>query len=199
MLRFHSPAHQTGRADFPHPAFRLASLANTRWLCSLSVVTPTTLPSSMASKVLSVTAQPLVELIGKANLQAVGLFQELARSQAPFLDRHYPASSVLRACPPPQTTWPAPHGVPVESHDLSSLGLPGGGVDSSYTHAIASTPAGPVETCRSLLDQRRPSPSVWQVGSRIARFEDCSAFTHVMACMFADSQKEPFPRVLQSE
>ncbi len=55
---FPPPAHQTGRADFPHPAFRLASLANTRWLCSISVVTPTTLPSSMANKVLSVTAQP---------------------------------------------------------------------------------------------------------------------------------------------
>ena len=65
-------------------------------------MTPTTLPSSMTSKVLSVTAQPLMELIGKANLQAVSLFQELARSQAPFLGRHYPASSVLQACPPPQ-------------------------------------------------------------------------------------------------
>ena len=72
-------------------------------------------------------------------------------------------------------------------------------VDSSFTHAIASTPAGPVEPCRSLLDQRRPSPSVRQVGSRIARFEVCSAFTHVMACVLADSLKEPFPRVLQSK
>ncbi len=72
-------------------------------------------------------------------------------------------------------------------------------VDSSYTHAIAITPAGPVETCRSLLDGRRPSPSVRQVGSRIARFEDGSAFTHVMACVFADSLKEPFPKVLQTK
>ena len=71
-------------------------------------------------------------------------------------------------------------------------------VDSSFTHAIATTPAGPVESCRSLLDQRRPSPSVGQVGSRIARFEVFSAFTHVMACVLADSLKEPFPRVLQS-
>ena len=30
-------------------------------------------------------------------------------------------------------------------------------VDSSCTHAIAITLAGPVEPCRSLLDQRRPS------------------------------------------
>jgi hypothetical protein len=72
-------------------------------------------------------------------------------------------------------------------------------VDSPCTHAIATTPAGPVERRRSLLDQRRPSPSVRQVGSRIARFEVCSAFTHVMACMLADSLKEPFPGVLQSK
>ena len=65
-----------------------------------------------------------MELIGRANLQTVGLFQEHARSQAPFLDRHCPASAVIRACPPPQTAQPAPHGVLVESHDLSPLGLP---------------------------------------------------------------------------
>ena len=72
-------------------------------------------------------------------------------------------------------------------------------VDSSFTHAIATTPARLVESCRSLLDQRRPSPSVLQVGSRIARFEVFSAFTHVMACVFADSLKETFPRVLQTK
>jgi hypothetical protein len=115
----------------------------------VSVVTPNTLPSSLTSKVLSVTAQSLMELIGKANLRTVGLFQERARSQAPFLHRHYPASSVLRACPPPNALRPMPRGVPVESHDLSALGLPVLPVDSSFTHAIANTPAGPVEPYRS--------------------------------------------------
>ena len=33
MLRFHTPAHRTVRADFSHTALRLASLASTRWLC----------------------------------------------------------------------------------------------------------------------------------------------------------------------
>ena len=69
--------------------------------------------------------------------------------------------------------------------------------DSPSLHAIASTPAGPVEPCRSSLDQRRPSPSDRQVGSRIARFEVCSAFTRVMACRVADSLMEPSPGVLQ--
>jgi hypothetical protein len=56
MLRFHTPAHRTGRADFPHPALRLASFTSTRRLCLISVVTPKTSPSSLAGKVLSVTA-----------------------------------------------------------------------------------------------------------------------------------------------
>ena len=65
-----------------------------------------------------------MELIGRANLRTVGLFQKRATSQAPFLHQRYPASTVLRACPPPHTAEPAPHGVLVESHDLSSLGFP---------------------------------------------------------------------------
>jgi hypothetical protein len=31
MLRFHTPAHRTVRADFSHTALRLASPASTRW------------------------------------------------------------------------------------------------------------------------------------------------------------------------
>jgi hypothetical protein len=147
---FPPPAHRTVRADFPHTALRLASLGSTRWLGLASGVTPMTSPSSLTSRVLSVTGQSSMELIGKANLRTLGLFQERAKSQAPFLHRHYPASSVLRACPPPQTAQSAPHGVLVESHDLSPLGLPVLPVDSSFTHAIAITPAGPVEIRRSL-------------------------------------------------
>ena len=118
-------------------------------LCLISVVTPKTSQSSLASKVLSVTAESLVELIGRANLRILGLFQERARSQAPFLHRRYPASSVVRTCPSPPTAQPAPHGVLAESHDLPPLGLPVLPVVSSFTHAIATTPAGPVEPCRS--------------------------------------------------
>ena len=121
---FPPPAHRTVRADFPHTALRLASLGSPRWFGLASVVTPMTSPSSPTSRVLSVTAQSSMELIGKANLRTVGLFQERARSQAPFLHRHYPVSSVLRACPPPQTAQSAPHGVLVESHDLSPRGFP---------------------------------------------------------------------------
>jgi hypothetical protein len=86
-----------------------------------------------------------MEFIGKADLRTVGLFQERARSQAPFLNWHYPASSVLRACPSPQTAEPAPHGVPVESHDRSPLGLPVFRSISSSRHADAITPTEPLD------------------------------------------------------
>src|SRR5207249_5436873 len=35
--------------------------------------------------------------------------------------------------------------------------------------------------------RRRPSPNVRWVGSRVNRFEACSAFTHVTACLLAES------------
>jgi hypothetical protein len=111
-----------------------------------------------------------MELIGKANLRTVGLFQERARSQAPFLHRHYPASSVLRACPPPHTAESAPHGVLVESHDLSPLGLPVFRAISMCLHAVATTPAGPWGLVVQRSPRRRPSPHSSWVGSRIMPF-----------------------------
>jgi hypothetical protein len=42
-----------------------------------------------------------------------------------------------------------------------------------------------------LLHQRRPSPISRWVGSCINRFEACSAFTHVTACMLAKSPRRP--------
>ncbi len=45
------------------------------------------------------------------------------RSQAPFLRRRYPASQVLRACPPPHPARPVPHGRPVGEH-TPPVGLP---------------------------------------------------------------------------
>lgn len=61
---------------------------------------------------------------------------------------------------------------------------------SIYTHADATTPAGPWGSCRSSTSpRRRPSLRFCQVGSRITLFEACSAFTHVSACMFAESPK----------
>src|SRR5579859_3467608 len=41
--------------------------------------------------------------------------------------------------------------------------------------------------------RQRPSPSLCWVGSHIALFEACSAFTHVTACLLTESPKRPFP------
>jgi hypothetical protein len=47
-------------------------------------------------------------------------------------------------------------------------------------------------TLRSLPLQCQPSLSLSQVGFRHIRFEACSAFTHVTACMLAESLTGPF-------
>lgn len=67
-------------------------------------------------------------------------------------------------------------------------------------HADATAPAGPQEfdrSCLPLLGQetpiprQRPSPASEWVGSRIAVFEACSAFTCVSACTLAESLMDP--------
>jgi hypothetical protein len=47
-----------------------------------------------------------------------------SRSQAPSLHRHYPASSVLRACPSPHTARPVPRGRPVSGQCHHRWGFP---------------------------------------------------------------------------
>ena len=64
-------------------------------------------------------------------------------------------------------------------------------IDLLCQHAVARTPVRPRRICCSVLarsgarhtsSRRRPSLSLLQVGSHIAIFEDCPAFTHVTAC-----------------
>jgi len=47
-------------------------------------------------------------------------------------------------------------------------------------------------------DRRRPSLLFRQIGSHVTRFEACSAFTRVTACVFAESPSDPSLEVLQS-
>jgi hypothetical protein len=57
-------------------------------------------------------------------------------------------------------------------------------------HAGANTPAETVKCiCRSLPSRRRTSPNPRRVGLRIPRFEACSAFTRVPACVLAELPK----------
>jgi len=60
-------------------------------------------------------------------------------------------------------------------------------------------PGGTVKGIRLLPGSRRqrPSPYVRWVGSRIIRFEACSVFTRVTACLLAESPSDPLHRRLR--
>ena len=61
-------------------------------------------------------------------------------------------------------------------------------------HAIPNTPAELPGACVVCFPQeQRPSLCYRKVGFRIATFEACSGFTHVMACHFAEPLNGPFP------
>ncbi len=68
-----------------------------------------------------------------------------------MLRRRYPASSLLRASPPPRTVEPAPRGVLVAGHAPTPPGLPVFRVTSSCRHAVATTPVGSQGIHRSVF------------------------------------------------
>jgi hypothetical protein len=68
-----------------------------------------------------------------------------------LLRRRYPASSLLRASPPPRTAEPAPRGVLVAGHAPTPPGLPVFRVTSSCRHAVATTPVGSQGIHRSVF------------------------------------------------
>src|SRR5207237_7900922 len=94
------------------------------------------------------------------NPQAVGRFHS-----APEV-RSLPSTGITRLpryyepVRHPSAARPVPRGRPVGNAIVPPLGLPVLPVDSPSIHAIASTPAGPVEPCRSWRHQPRHSPSV---------------------------------------
>jgi hypothetical protein len=65
-------------------------------------------------------------------------------TKAPSLDRSYPASSVLRASPPPPSARSVPRGSPVGGHVPPPRGFPVLRWISVDKHAASSTPAGPL-------------------------------------------------------
>ncbi len=108
-------------------------------------------------------------------------------TEAPSLCRSYPASSVLRTSPPPHTARPGSRELPVDPLTITA-GASRVAPDPLCLHAVATTPAGPMELIRSLLlHRRRPSPHYRWVGSCITVFEACSAFTRVTTCRLAKS------------
>src|SRR6202163_59575 len=102
------------------------------------------------------------------------------------LDRHYPASAVLRTSPPPQGARPVPHGLPV-GHRLTTLGAS----RVAYAFLVYMLPPLPRRSvwayCFAHFAPSRISLPRYgrRVGLRIVLFEACSAFTRVAACTLA--------------
>jgi len=118
-------------------------------------------------------------------------------TEAPSLHRSYPASSVLRASPPPQTAWPVSRELPVDPDRDHRWGFPccvWSPLPTCHRHY-----PGRLDGACSLvsLHPQRPSLCNSQVGSCNCFFEACSAFTHVMACTLAESPCDPFHRKLR--
>jgi hypothetical protein len=110
---------------------------------------------------------------------------------ASSLHRHYPASSVLQASPPPQTARPVSRELPVDPTAITA-GASRVAFSPLCLHAVATTPAGWRKLFAHTLPPHRPSPSPRRVGSCILNFEACSAFTHVTACTLAGSLLRPY-------
>jgi len=85
-----------------------------------------------------------LEVIGLRHSPVLCSLPKRVRSQAPFLRRHYPASQVLRACPPPHTARPGLHRLPVGGLSHRRMGLPVLRRTFLCIHAVATTPAGPL-------------------------------------------------------
>src|SRR6266436_10082158 len=111
----------------------------------------------------------------------------LSCTEDPSLQRHYPASSVLRTSPPPQRARPVPHGRPVD-HPRSRIGA------SRVAFAFLVYMLPPLPRCSSWVYSSLILPSHvslprkgHRVGLHIVLFEACSAFTRVAACTLARS------------
>ena len=103
-----------------------------------------------------------------------------------FLDRHYPASSVVRASPPPWRPGLAPHGVPVGSVHTTDRASRVASIPLLYA-CRRQYPGGTGQCARRSLPSRwQPSPFYRRVDFRITRFEACSAFTKVAARILAE-------------
>jgi hypothetical protein len=111
---FPIPAHRTGRADFPHPALRLASPRGTRKrLLTASVIGAACFFLRLAIQLSLKDPDHSRCLQAHRQSPSPRHLRKHTRSQGPFLRRHYPASAVLRTSPPPQCARPVPHGLSV--------------------------------------------------------------------------------------
>ena len=106
-----------------------------------------------------------------------------SRTEAPSLHRRYPASSVVRASPPPCSARPDPRGLSVGA--CHATGRASRVASIPLVHTCRRHYPGGTGRCsrRSLPDRWQPSPCSGRVGFRITRFEACAAFYVLLPVM----------------
>ena len=106
-----------------------------------------------------------------------------------MLDRHYPASSLLRASPSPQTARPVSRELPVDGFCHHRWGFPC--CDWSTLHACRRHYPGRSDGPRSLVlsHQRRPSRLHGGLAPALIVSRPAQRSLHVTACMLAKSPK----------
>ena len=118
-------------------------------------------------------------------------------TEAPSLHRNYPASSVVRASPPPHTARSISYELPVDPNCDHRWGFPCC-VWSPLLACHRHYPGKSERACSLVrLHRQRPSLCNSQVGSCNYCFGACSAFTGVMACTLTESPCDPLYRKLR--
>jgi len=157
FLLLNTPAfagHTTGRADLPHPAFRLASSPGPR----RGPLAPACLALGARLRLAIELSRETPDRVGHprliANRPGPRRLRKHARSQGPSLRRRYPASTVLRPCPTPVRSIAQPR---CRSRNLRTDGSP------PITRAALPTcrfqyPDGPNGCSRRLLPRSRGLP-----------------------------------------
>ena len=215
MLRFHLPLIE--------PDGRISRIRLSDWLHRK--VHDDAVKTRSSPSPLGKVAAGTLEIKGVARPRPIASlcpFRQHARTEAPSLHRHYPASSLLRASPPPRTARPSPHGVPVEGPHPRRRGFPCcarspcadmpmflsdrqagqpalrlAGLPAYRTKTLSPLPRRNRCAFSLILHSNISLPSVPKVGFRVSVFEACSAFTHVTACRFARSPSDPLHRRLR--
>jgi hypothetical protein len=95
--------------------------------------------------------------LGSSPIPQSLVFLRLLSTKAPSLPRRYPASSVLRASPPPQTARPDSHELPVDRIPITA-GASRVTSGPLCLHAVATTPAGPMDLSARLFPSTSAFP-----------------------------------------
>ena len=203
-LSFPPPALRTRRADFRHRALQWNHAARTRafrlrpaggscepWhpahtlaLAGRCVVRPVDALTTATARVVPFAyacddvwhSCSFIGVIGRSATPGACSLSPSLPPEAPSLGRHCPASTVVRASPPPWPARPCPHGSSVGA--CHAAGRASRVASIPLFHACCRHYPGGTGRCsrRSLPDRWQPSPCSRRVGFRIIRFEACAAF-----------------------